>query len=46
MNKDERKNKWIYKYSPKKFSDIIGHKNKIDEMEKWINDFIEEKARN
>ena len=43
MNKDERKNKWIYKYSPKKFSDIIGHKNKIDEMEKWINDFIEEK---
>jgi hypothetical protein len=32
-------NSWTEKYKPEKLEDIVGNKNEIDEIIKWINDF-------
>lgn len=34
---------WLYKYKPQTINDIIGNKDEINKLEKWLNNFKNEK---
>ena len=43
INDINDKTSWLYKYKPNNINDIIGNKDEIKRLEKWLNNFKNEK---